>query len=458
MASPGDNAEASTVQDRRLDAGQKSGEAAGGKNSLDLLALALGEKPLSTAASASPATAQAHLDQGSSLKPGLASPGLATISASGETSLGGGGTGAPVSNGEIAAMAWDTAAAVPGKAVDTLTADLKDDKSAVLGRLFQGALIGAGTTAVMRFAPRLGYVGGAVLLADQLYGSAKGLGGFVDQARATTSASERQTLVEQSSQKMGTSLAHMAEGAPGLIAGGYMATRYVGTPLLYTRIGISATEKVVDPLRNRLAFMGPGTERLPMGLVEKTAQSTKVDAYGLLQKLSDHPSHSWAGIETGRAVDLATMKLSRPVSGTELRLPTLPAPNKADALTFHTHKPGRGAYPGQDDLLSTRSIGLISSGTEKGVFLGERGQVLDLLRRGAGGSYVPTLRAVVIDESAGTANRLVGTWDRGAKHWLLTERSHLDYSATIEALRNLDTTRAWQALSQIPRVQTGAGF
>ena len=124
MAYPGDNAEASTVQDRRLDAGQKSGEAAGGKNSLDLLALALGEKPLSTAASASPATAQAHLDQGSSLKPGLVSPGLATISASGETSLEAGGTGAPVSNGEIAAMAWDTAAAVPGKAVDTLTADL----------------------------------------------------------------------------------------------------------------------------------------------------------------------------------------------------------------------------------------------------------------------------------------------------------------------------------------------
>lgn len=446
------------MQDRRLDAGQKSGEGAGGKNSLDLLGLALGEKPLSTAASALPATAQAHLDQGSSLKPGLASPGLATISASGETSLDGGGTGAPVSNGEIAAMVWDAAAAVPGKAVDTLAADLKDDKSAVLGRLFQGALIGAGTTAVMRFAPKLGYVGGAVLLVDQLYGTSQGLLSFADQARATTSAAERQELVDRSAQKVGTSLAHMAEGAPGLIAGGYMATRYVGTPVLYSRIGIAATEKVVDPLRNRLAFMGPGTERLPLGLVEKSAQTTKVDAVSLLQKLSEHPRHSWSGIETGRVVDLASMKLSRPVSGSELRLPTLPAPNKVDALTFHTHKPGRGAHPGVDDLLSTRSIGLIYSGTEKGVFLGERGQVLDLLRRGAGGSYVPTLRAVVIDESAGTANRLVGTWDRGAKHWLLTERSHLDYSATIEALRNLDTTRAWQALSQIPRGQTGAGF
>lgn len=44
--------------------------------------------------------------------------------------------------------------------------------------------------------------------------------------------------------------------------GGYAASR-AHAPLIYNRIGNAVEDKLVMPVKDRLAFAGPGAERVP---------------------------------------------------------------------------------------------------------------------------------------------------------------------------------------------------
>lgn len=348
------------------------------------------------------------------------------------------------------ALGTEIISRVPGKAVDQIAYDLEHNQGAVLQKMAGGAAIGLTGTALLRFAPRLGYVGGALLMAKQTYDGISGLAGFSREAdRLSGNNLERQDFVEKKSSTLAVGTANLVEAAPGLIGGGYAATKLFGTPLLYSRSAAVVTDKLVDPIRNRAAFVGPGTEALPASL----GRADKVDLVEMAKTLSARPGHVYNGREAGSVVDLAGMRVSRSKYGTETGLAALPAPNKAETLTFHTHPLARGAHPGPEDIAATSHLGLISSGSQYGLFLGERGQMLRLLKSGQAAEHSPTLRALLFDEKTSTATRLFGTWNKADRHWVLTERSGLNYEKTIEALRNLDTRnseKVWELITRLP--------
>ncbi|MCA0313284.1 MAG: hypothetical protein LCH63_05520 [Candidatus Melainabacteria bacterium] len=353
---------------------------------------------------------------------------------------------------EKLALGGEILSRVPGKTVDQIAFDLGHNQGAVLQRMGSGAAIGLAGTALLRFAPRLGYVGGALLMAKQAYDGISGLAGFSRDADRLSSANlnlARQDFVEKKSSALASGTANLVEGAPGLIGGGYAATKLFGTPLVYSRSAAVVTEKLVDPIRNRVAFVGPGTEALPASL----GRADKVDLLEMAKTLSARPGHVYNGREAGSVVDLSGMRLSRSKYGTETGLAALPAPNKAETLTFHTHPLARGAHPGPEDIAATSHLGLISSGSQYGLFLGERGQMLRLLKSGQAAEHSPALRALLFDEKTSTATRLLGTWNKADRHWVLTERSGLNYEKTIEALRNLDTRnseKVWELITRLP--------
>ncbi|MBN8661851.1 MAG: hypothetical protein J0M35_15905 [Candidatus Obscuribacter phosphatis] len=359
-------------------------------------------------------------------------------------------SGMPLS--EKVALGGEILSRVPGKTMDQIAFDLEHNQGAVLQRMGSGAAIGLAGTALLRFAPRLGYVGGALLMAKQTYDGISGLAGFSRDADRLSSSNlnlVRQDFVEKKSSALASGTANLVEGAPGLIGGGYAATKLFGTPLVYSRSAAVVTEKIVDPIRNRAAFVGPGTEALPASL----GRADKVDLLEMAKTLSARPGHVYNGREAGSVVDLAGMRVSRSKYGTETGLAALPAPNKAETLTFHTHPLARGAHPGPEDIAATSHLGLISSGSQYGLFLGERGQMLKLLKSGQTAEHSPTLRALLFDEKTGTATRLLGTWNKADRHWVLTERSGLNYEKTIEALRNLDTRnseKVWELITRLP--------
>lgn len=359
-------------------------------------------------------------------------------------------SGMPLS--EKVALGGEILSRVPGKTMDQIAFDLEHNQGAVLQRMGSGAAIGLAGTALLRFAPRLGYVGGALLMAKQTYDGISGLAGFSRDADRLSSSNlnlVRQDFVEKKSSALASGTANLVEAAPGLIGGGYAATKLFGTPLVYSRSAAVVTEKIVDPIRNRAAFVGPGTEALPASL----GRADKVDLLEMAKTLSARPGHVYNGREAGSVVDLAGMRVSRSKYGTETGLAALPAPNKAETLTFHTHPLARGAHPGPEDIAATSHLGLISSGSQYGLFLGERGQMLKLLKSGQTAEHSPALRALLFDEKTGTATRLLGTWNKADRHWVLTERSGLNYEKTIEALRNLDTRnseKVWELITRLP--------
>lgn len=341
-----------------------------------------------------------------------------------------------------AALMLDTAQALPNATGRHLITDLSQNKSHVAAQLATGTALGAGFTVAFKLAPRLGYAGAALLAAKGLYDLGSGTEQFIAQANSAADRKSQEALVTRTASQLGRGLADSTEALPGMLAGGFGATRVVGVPRLYA----DTSSLLVDPVKNRLAFMGPGVRTLPSSINRGTA----VDTVSLARTLSHE--HPWLGVESGSTVDLATMKLSRKVTGSETKLSHLPASDKPDTITFHTHSPSRGAYPGIDDNIATTNIGMVKSGEETVVYMGQRAEMTQLMRGGAADRFVPQLRAVSYNEAKGTAQRLVGTWDSTLRGWRLQEQHSLDYTKTIEALQNLDKTAssAWLALSRLP--------
>lgn len=142
-------------------------------------------------------------------------------------------SGMPLS--EKVALGGEILSRVPGKTMDQIAFDLEHNQGAVLQRMGSGAAIGLAGTALLRFAPRLGYVGGALLMAKQTYDGISGLAGFSRDADLLSSSNlnlVRQDFVEKKSSALASGTANLVEGAPGLIGGGYAATKLFGTPLI----------------------------------------------------------------------------------------------------------------------------------------------------------------------------------------------------------------------------------
>lgn len=349
-----------------------------------------------------------------------------------------------------AMLAMRALAAAPGKTAETIIDDLKNDKLGTAKRVAEGAVIGAATTTALRFAPKAGYFGLGLAGLYQGYSALSGASDFVRGADAAKTVEQKQALVDSAAQRLGRTAASMTEGAPGLLGGGYAATKAFGMPGPYHQAYNFYQDRVKSPITDRIAFAGAGSERIPTGIVK----GDKVDAYALAEYFAQR--HAWAGKETGSSINLNTERASRIVTGTDVRLPKIPGQSDAEAWTGHTHKPRRTAKSGPEDVTVTNGPGLIVSGSERSIFFGERNILQDMLARGEGRAFRPTSRELIWDVDKQTARRLDTIWSGRDKQWKGSV-TDLDYKSTIETLRNLDKKPTWDDFLKITAAKVRKG-
>jgi hypothetical protein len=348
----------------------------------------------------------------------------------------------------VAKVTARTLSQTPSAFYDELSSDIKNHPSDLLTRVAGGAAIGAVGTVLLKN-QKVAVVAAVAGIGWQGYEAASSLSGFVKKAAIADNDTARQRLADTSAQNLGRSLTNFTEAAPGMVLGGYAVSRAYGAPPVYNRIGKAVDEKLLMPVKDRVAFIGPGSERLPRSVVGKDAQGkATVDVLELSRILGD--KHPWKGVETGRTVDLSSLKLSRPVVGTKDELKWLPRSNEADKIPFHIHGPeaGVGARPSMSDLLATRGLGIVKQGDQVAFFAGQFGPMSSMRMAGKIEYFQPSMRTVVVDHASQSARSLTGSYDR-LLGWQMNETRHLDYQGTLKALKALDLRNPLKALEGI---------
>jgi len=348
----------------------------------------------------------------------------------------------------VAKVTARTLSQTPSAFYDEISRDIKEHPADVLARTAGGAVIGAVGTVLLKN-QKVALVAAVAGIGWQGYEAASSLTGFVKKAAGADNDSARQRLADSSAHNLGRSLTNFTEAAPGMALGGYLASRAFVAPPIYNRIGSAVEEKLVMPVRDRLAFVGPGVERLPASLVTKDLQGkATVDVLELSRILGE--KHLWRGNEIGRTFDPNSLKLSRSVSGGEQTLPWLPASTKAGKIPFHIHGPEAsvGARPSLSDLLVTKGLGIVKQGDQVAFYAGQFDEFSLMKRVGKADFFQPSLRTVIVDHASRTARSLSGSHSE-TFGWQMNETKHLDYPGTLKALRALDLSNPLKALEGI---------
>lgn len=348
----------------------------------------------------------------------------------------------------VAKVTARTLSQTPSAFYDEISRDIKEHPADALTRVAGGAAIGAVGTVLLK-SQKVALVAAVAGIGWQGYEAASSLTGFVKKAANADNDSARQRLADTSAYNLGRSLTNFTEAAPGMVLGGYAVSRAFGAPPIYNRIGNAVEEKLVFPVKDRLAFVGPGSERVPLSLVTKDLQGkATVDVLELSRILGE--KHPWRGIETGRTLDLNTLKLSRSVSGGEQTMPWLPASTKAGKIPFHIHGPeaGVGARPSLSDLLATKGLGIVKQGDQVAFYVGQSDQFSLMTKAGKLEFFQPSMRTVIVDHASQTARRLSGS-HHTTQGWQMNEASPLDYQGTLKALKALDLSNPLKALEGI---------
>jgi hypothetical protein len=344
----------------------------------------------------------------------------------------------------VASVTARTLSQTPGAFYDELASDLKNRPADVLTRVAGGVGIGVVGTVLLK-SPKVAAAVSVIGLGYTGIEAATSLSGFVAKAADANTESERSQLANLSSKNLGRSLTNFTEAAPGMMIGGYAASKAFGAPPLYGRIGQAAEEKILMPIKDRAAFIGPGTERLPAALINGEKQADLLEISRILGG-----KHPWKGVETGRTLDLNTLKLSRQVTGNENTISWLPASTKADKIPFHIHGPnaGVGARPSLDDIMATRNLGIVKQGDQVAFYVGHLDELSMMQKAGKAELLQPGMRTVVVDHANQTASRLTGRYDR-TQGWLFNEPKTLDYQSTLKALKAVDLRNPWSTLEGI---------
>lgn len=355
-----------------------------------------------------------------------------------------------------ALVTGQTLAATPGKIWDEIRTDLSSRPDKVMTVAGISTAAGFGVTSLLTKFPRVGTAGLAVVLGVQgiRYGG-EALGFLSEASRAGDDFSRKQ-LVDRGSSRLGNEGALFIESAPGLALGGSLASKMVGTPPLYSAIGRSVDQRVVQPLSTKInetwAFHGPGRMKLPAGTV---SDEGFVNVLKLEESLV--PRHPWNGIETGRSIDLLKGRISRPVTGqkAEIDFGVVQRPGR---LPFHTHG-ANDEIPSLSDVLHTMDIGMIRSGGRTTYYVGQAREYQAAKLANQLEKFEPKLQALVIDHGAQTARTLESTWTvKPAVPGSNIQPSELkrfggtwvDYQASTASLSRLDITKPWSQIGQIP--------
>lgn len=339
----------------------------------------------------------------------------------------------------FAKVTASTLSQTPSAFYDEISRDLHHPAE-LLAHVASGVAVGAVGTVLLKCKP-VAVAAATLGLAWQGYEAYNSFSTFAGKASHATTEQAREQLAQASSHNLGRSLATFTEATPGMVVGGWAASRAFGAPPLYTGI------------RDKAAFIGPGTERLPASIISSEG---KFDALEVSRIFGE--KHSWQGVETGRSLDLQTLKLSRPVSGTETSMKWIPGTTKPSTVPFHIHGPNSeiGIRPSITDIQSTRNLGIIKRGDQFAFYVGH-GDELELMQQaGKVDLFKPGMRTVVVDHAQKTAQRLTGRYDKAAG-WFFDDVEKLDYGATLKALKTMDIAKPWSTLSSIGGTKLSAG-
>jgi hypothetical protein len=367
------------------------------------------------------------------------------------------------STANILATSRDVLAQTPSKIYDELAADLQQPgKLATVTAVSTG--LGFGTTAMLSKFPKAGpYViaGVAGIQAVRYAGSTLG---FLSEASHANSDFERRMLADHTSSKLGREGAMMIESTPGLVLGGSLAARMVGTPPAFKSIGSFAERNVGRPLSSataatkefvaeQWAFRGPGRMPLPANILTSEG---KVNALELGEMLA--AKHPWTGVETGRSVDLLYARISKPLIGK----PTSLDPGFRDRpgrILFHTHGPESaiGTRPGVFDLKASQDLGIIARGKQTAYFVGQGREFNAAIAAGTEKAFAPKLQTLVLDSERQSAFLLESQWQPGTLGWSPSAPVFVDYQAARAALTKVDITKPWSEFSKIPTLPSLRG-
>lgn len=344
----------------------------------------------------------------------------------------------------VASVTARTLSQTPKAFYDEISNDIVNRPADALARMGGGAAIGVIGTVLLKN-PKVAAVATVVGVGYTAIEGGSTLLNFVSKASDAGSEQARAQLARESSHNLGRSLTNFTEAAPGMVIGGYMTSKAFGAPPLYRRAGQYAKDEVIMPVKDKLAFIGPGTERLPAALLNAEKQADVLEISRILGA-----KHPWKGVETGRTLDLNTLKLSRQVSGSESTMSWLPGSTKADKIPFHIHGPnsGVGARPSLDDILATRELGIIKHGDKTAFYVGQFDELSVLQKAGKADLLQPGMRTVVVDHANKTASRLTGRYD-SVSGWQFDAPKTLDYQGTLKALKAVDMRNPWSTLESI---------
>lgn len=334
----------------------------------------------------------------------------------------------------------------PGAIWDEIHYDLKERPGEVLKTGAVSTGVGFGATALLERYPRTAGLALAGLLTYQGIKYGGETLGFLKDASGASDEASRQFYVNQGKNALGREGALLVESTPGLLAGGYLASRTLGTPRLYDQIGSLAERRVLAPARDYYSFRGPGSMRL---------SETAINAEGRVNVLEIGETlasrHAWTGVETGRTVDLLSLRASRAASGTAGSV-ELPMPNRAGRITFHTHAPDGaiGSRPSLIDIQNTRDFGIIQRGNQTTYFVGRAAEHDAALATGA--QRPLDMKALILDSERQSAFLLESTWQGEAVGWSQYMPRYVDYNQARTTLKALDITKPWSQFESIPAI------
>lgn len=160
---------------------------------------------------------------------------------------------------------------------DEVTDDLLNHPAKFLERSVYGAGIGFGATWALK-RPQIALIAGSGL---GIWQSVQGLSAFNEYAGKAVKADTeqaRERISAEAGLRLGHSMAISVEMLPAMGFGAYQGSKLLGTPPLYQTAGAFAKRELIMPVKDRLAFMGPGTSRLSNDLARADGS---VDALGV---------------------------------------------------------------------------------------------------------------------------------------------------------------------------------
>jgi hypothetical protein len=345
-------------------------------------------------------------------------------------------------------MSFAVAKAIPEAVLSELGHDISERPADLMARNAAGVVVGAVGTVLLKKPQVAAVVALPALSIQGIKAFSTGQEIFAEGGKfVDSSETEEKRFIQEKSQALGSKTAHYLETAPGLYLGGRLACQAFGAPPLYTWIKEKVQDRVVYPVKDRLAFYGSGVEKLPPSFVK---DSGHLDAFALSKELAAR--HSYAGVEVGRTYDLATGKLSRVIVGKADDIGYLPRSLEADKVPFHVHGPHAevGARPSFSDLASTGNLGVIKQGEKLTFYEGRFGELKNLQLAGAGNRFAPSLHSLTLNTEARTATRVTGRYLSG-RRLVNLEEEKVDYEDALRILSNLDMKRVGQELRQIAK-------